>query len=32
MQNNGKLNAKPGKLLLTVTWGDGEGTETELKW
>lgn len=32
MQNNGKLNAKNGKLLLTVTWGDGEVTETELKW
>ncbi|WP_302807432.1 hypothetical protein [Cloacibacillus porcorum] len=32
MQNNGKLNAKTGKLLLTVTWGDGEVTETELKW
>ena len=32
MQNNGKLNAKNGKLLLTATWGDGEVTETELKW
>lgn len=32
MQNNGKLNAKSGKLLLTATWSDGEVSETELKW
>ncbi|MEG1911652.1 MAG: hypothetical protein RR091_04105 [Cloacibacillus sp.] len=32
MQDNGKLNAKSGKLLLTATWGDGQVTETELKW
>ena len=32
MQDNGKLKAKTGKLLLTTTWGDGEVTETEYKW
>ena len=32
MQNNGKLNAKNGVLHLTVTWGDGEVTESALKW
>lgn len=32
MQDNGKLAAKKGALTLTTTWGDGEVTETELKW
>ena len=32
MQDNGKLAAKTGTLVLTTTWGDGEVTETQLKW
>lgn len=32
VQNNGKLNLGYGKLLLSVTWGDGSVTETTLKW
>lgn len=32
MQDNGTLAKKTGKLTLTTTWGDGQVTETELKW
>jgi hypothetical protein len=32
MQDNGELAKKHGKVYLDVTWGDGEITESFLKW
>ena len=32
MQDNGALAKKNGKLKLSVTWGDGEVTESSLAW
>lgn len=32
MQDNGKLAKKNGKIKLSVTWGDGQVTESSLKW
>ena len=32
MQDNGMLARKNGSLKLTATWGDGEVTESTLKW
>ncbi len=32
MQDNGALAKKNGKLNLSVTWGDGQVTESTLKW
>ena len=32
MQDNGELKNKNGKVYLDVTWGDGEITESFLKW
>lgn len=32
MQNNGHLARKHGKLNLSVTWADGQVTESSLKW
>jgi len=32
MQDNGSLSKKNGKLILSVTWGDGQITQSALVW
>jgi hypothetical protein len=32
MQDNGVLAKKTGRLILSVTWSDGEVTESAFKW